>query len=177
MLSFFKHSPYATCPENEKIGSVEGVGTAGEMLSLSFSISTTDSTTELQLTPTDLQSSNGLIPKSCIDLFVVKVWEQAGIGVYQSSSVQVAELLLKDDRVPLRDHYTRRGRCRHWNHLLRRSALYQPPDIRIDGDVFTSLDANQSKQIWVSVKIPGDTGPGFYSGHIDLREPQSGKCS
>jgi len=176
MLSFFKHSPYATCPENEEISSVEGVGTAGEMLSLSFSISKTDSTTELQLTPTDLQSPNGLIPKSCIDLFVVKVWEQAGIGVYQSQSVQVAELLLKDDRVPLRDHYTRRGRCRHWKHLLRRSSLYQPPDIGIDGDVFTSLDTNQSKQIWVSVKIPSDTVPGFYSGHIDLREPSQGNA-
>ena len=170
MLSFFKNSPYSTCAENEKISSVEGVGTAGEMLSLSFSISATESTTELLLSPSNLRSSNNLIPKSCIDLFVVKVWEQAGIGIYQSSPVRVAELLLKDDRVPLRDGYTRRGRCQHWRHLLRRSPLYQPPDIRLAGDVLTSLDANQSKQIWVSVHVPGDTVPGIYRGHIDLQE-------
>src|SRR5204862_4955486 len=76
----------------------------------------------------------------------------------------------KDDRVPLRDGYTRRGRCQHWRHLLRRSPLYQPPDIRLAGDVLTSLDANQSKQIWVSVHVPGDTVPGIYRGHIDLQE-------
>ena len=170
MLSFFKHLPYSACPENEKISLVEGVGTPGEMLSLSFSISSPDSITELLLSPTDLKSSNNLIPKSCIDLFVVKVWEQAGIGVYQSASVPVAELLLKDDRAQLHDCYTRRGRCQHWKHLLRRTALYQPPDVRIDADILTSLEANQSKQVWVSVRIPSHTMAGIYNGHINLHE-------
>jgi hypothetical protein len=120
--------------------------------------------------PSDLKSADNLIPKSCIGLFVVKVWEQAGIGVYQSSSIRVSELLLKDDRAPLRDGYTRRGRCGHWKHVLRRSALYRPPDVRVDGDAITSLNANTSKQLWVSIKIPNDSLPGVYCGYIQLQQ-------
>jgi hypothetical protein len=170
MLSFFKHPPYSSKPLDEKISGLEGSGTPGEMLSLSFSISAPDSVTELLLTTTGLACSSNCIQESCISLFVVKVWEQAGIGVYQSSPVRVAELLLKDDRTPLSDGYTRRGRCRHWRHVLRKSALYKPPDVCIDGDAHTSLNANEPKQIWVSVNIPGNTEPGLYKGHIRLQE-------
>jgi hypothetical protein len=170
MLSFFKHSPYSTSPTKEKISRLEGRGTAGEMLSLSFSISAADSVSELLLTPTDLKSSNNFIQESCIGLFVVKVWEQAGIGVYQSSPLRVAELLLKDDREPLRDSYTRRGRCQHWRHVLRKATLYKPPDVRVEGAALTSLQTNEPKQIWVSVRIPNVTVPGVYGGHIQLQE-------
>jgi len=170
MIYFFKHSTYSTGPTNEKISGLQGYGTAGEMLSLSFSVSAPDAVTELLITSTDLKNSNNVIRKDCIDLFVVKVWEQAGIGVYQSSPVRVAELLLKDDRAMLRDSYTKRGSCGHFNHFLRRSSLYQPPEVRLKGDAFTSLNANEPKQIFASVKIPRDTVAGVYSGHIQLQE-------
>lgn len=170
MLSLFKHQPYSSKPLDERISRLEAYGTPGEMLSLSFSISSPDSVTELLLTPTDLACSSNCIQKSCVSLFVVKVWEQAGIGVYQSSPVRVAELLLKDDRTPLRDGYTRRGRCRHWRHVVRKSALYKPPDVCVDGDAHTSLNANEQKQIWASVNIPSNAQPGLYKGHIQLQE-------
>ena len=103
MFSFFKHSPYASLPSGEAVTSLRGFGTAGEMLSLSFSLSASEEIAELELTALDLEGVGASIPKSCVSLFIVKLWEQAGIGVYQSSSMQVAELLLKDDREPLND--------------------------------------------------------------------------
>ncbi len=140
------------------------------MLSLSFSLSSREPIADLELTVTDLESTNVLMPKDCVSLFIVKVWEQAGIGVYQSKAVRVAELLLKDDRAPLRDGYTRRGRCGHWKHLLRAAQLYKPPDVRLKGDVCTSLERNETKQAWVSIKIPTDALPGLYQGFLEARD-------
>lgn len=170
MLSFFKHSPYAPKHTNKKIDCLRGFGTAGEMISLSFSLASREPISDLELTGSDLESTNFLMPKDCVSLFIVKVWEQAGIGVYQSAPVRVAELLLKDDRAPLHDGYTRRGRCGHWKHLLRASQLYQPPDVRLKGDVCTSLDCNETKQAWVSIKIPTDAAPGLYKGFVEAKD-------
>jgi len=139
------------------------------MLSLSFSLSASEPIPDLELTPSGLESKSDFIPKSCVSLFIVKVWEQAGIGVYQSAAVRVAELLLKDDRTPFRDGYTRRGRCRHWKHLLHASRIYEPPDVRLEGDACTTLGCNESKQIWVSVKVPADAAPGIYNGYIEAK--------
>lgn len=138
------------------------------MVSLSFSLSARQAT-DLELTAADLESTVGVIPKSCISLFIVKVWEQAGIGVYQSAPARVAELLLKDDRVGLGDGYSRRGRCRHWKHLLRASQIYQPPDVRLKGAAGTKLDSNERKQIWVSVRVPPNATPGIYDGYVEAK--------
>jgi len=169
MLSFFKHSPYAPAPADEQIARLSGFGTAGEMLSLSFSLAASAAIANLELASSDLASATDSIPKSRVSLYIVKVWEQAGIGIYQSDAVRVPELLLKDDRAPFRDGYSRRGSCGHWKHLLRASHIYKPPDVRLEGDARTSLGCRESKQIWVSVKIPPDARAGLYDGHIEAK--------
>ena len=169
MLSFFKHPPYAALPSEEAVTSLRGFGTADEMLSLSFSLSASERVADLEITALDLESSVAAIPKSCVTLFIVKIWDQAGIGVYQSLRTSVAELLLKDDRTPLSDSYSRRGQCGHWKHLLRASQLYRPPDVRLEGAACTKLDSGESKQIWVTIKIPADAAPAHYSGYLEVR--------
>ena len=172
MFSFFKHSPYAPFPTEEAVKSLRGFGTAGEMLSLSFSLSASEGIAELELTGSDLESTEASLPKSCVSLFIVKVWEQAGIGVYQSTPARVAELLLKDDRAQLGDSYSRRGQCGHWKHLLRASQLYRPPDVRLEGNAHTTLDSNEAKQIWVTIKIPADSVPGHYRGYLEVKSKE-----
>ncbi len=144
------------------------------MLSLSFSLLSREPIADLELTASDLESPNATVPKSNVSLFIVKVWEQAGLGVYQSAPVRVPELLLKDDRRPIRDGYTRRGKCRHWKHVVRASQVYRPPDVRLEGDACTSLGVNESKQVWVSVRIPPDAQAGIYDGYIEAKS-RSGK--
>src|SRR6266436_1256204 len=169
MLLFFKHSPYSPAPTRETLSCLGGFGTAAEMVSLSFSLSAPRPIAHLELTPSDLEGPAGVIPRNCISLYIVKIWEQAGMGVYQSAPLRVAELLLKDDRAPINDSYTRRGRCWHWKHLLRASQIYEPPNVRLEGNACTSLGSYESKQVWVSVKIPADVEPGLYSGYLEAK--------
>jgi hypothetical protein len=168
MISFFKHRPYNPNPEDEKISCLQGFGTAGEMVSLSFSLAAHAPIEELRLSSSDLRNSTSLIPKSCVSMFIVKAWQQAGLGIYQSAPVQVAELLLKDDRASLRDGYTRRGNCQHWKHLVRASQIYKPPHVRLQGDAVTRLDGHERKQVWVAVTIPPEAAPGLYHGCVEL---------
>src|SRR4029077_9770467 len=60
------------------------------------------------------------------------------------------------------DGYTRRGRCGHWRHLLRRSQIYKRPSVRLTGEACTALQPGQPKRIWVSLKIPQSALPGIY---------------
>jgi len=113
-----------------------------------------------------LSSSSGAISQNNLALHVVKVWDQAGIGVYHSQSRPVAELLLKDDRVPLSDSY--RPHITNWRHLLRPAHVYVPPNVRLTGEVVCSLDAGGSKQVWVTVRIPAEATPGTYTGVISV---------
>lgn len=105
-----------------------------------------------------------------VDLHVVKVWPQAGIGVYRSDARDVAELLLKDDGVALHDAW--RPGCGHWRHAYRRQAFYHPPEVRLDGDVRTTFGAAQSKQLLLSVRIPPSADAGTYHGRVEVQRGQ-----
>jgi hypothetical protein len=168
MLSFSKHSPYAARSSEQEITCLGGRGTPGEMLSLSFSISSTESIDNVQLAASALRDSDYVIPASSADMLIVKVWKQAGIGVYQSAPASIAELLVKDDRSPIHDGYSRRGRCGHLRHVLRRSKIYIPPDIRMDGNASTALPSGEYRQIWLSLRIPPDAPGGVYSGYVEV---------
>lgn len=148
---------------------VNGFGAPGEMLSLTCSVVAAQSCAAIQVSVSDLLSPAGVIDARSIQLYVVKVWEQAGLGAYQSPAMRVPELLLKDDGHALSDGYTRTQCTHHWKHLLRPARFYSPPDVRLDGNVQTSLTPNQPKQLWLSVKIPLSTVPGSYAGHIEAR--------
>lgn len=167
MLSVLKHFPYSPRPEQRTVTEVSGFATAGEMLSLSFSLLAPTSVRNIEISASDLRSASGLIKAESVKLYVVKVWAQAGLGVYQAERVCVAELLLKDDRADLSDGYV--SRCGHKRHFLRSASYYRPPHVRLDGNACTSLTADQPKQIWLAVKVPADAGAGIYVGQIEIK--------
>ena len=77
--------------------------------------------------PQDLQGIGHILPKSSVDIHVVKVWPQSGAGSLRDpdTASSVPELLVKDDRV----------------------ALSGPaPDVRLTGPAVCDIPADTSKQ-------------------------------
>ncbi|HTR65443.1 MAG TPA: hypothetical protein VMH85_06700, partial [Terriglobales bacterium] len=109
------------------------------------------------------------MPSIPLDLYRVHLWEQAGIGLYQSRSRRVAELLLKSENEPLADAYERS--CGHSGHFHRRGNYYVPPNVRLQGEVHATLKPDEPHQFWLSAKIPGDALPALYSGTISITSP------
>ncbi|BCM93392.1 hypothetical protein IAD21_05283 [Abditibacteriota bacterium] len=171
-LSFYENILFSSIPEEVETNEIRAQGTPGEMVSLSFFVSADEDRDELKIGISELSNDLGCISQDLLDIYVVKIWEQAGISIYISDPVQVAELLVKDDRLPFHDHYSRR--CAHWKnplhwrHLLRPPKFYCPPSVRLQGLVHTNLKARQKKQFWISIKIPNDAVAGIYEGHIQF---------
>src|SRR4051794_20986816 len=128
------HFPYSAEPGDD-IGRIQGFGSPGEVVSLAFSLHAEADVGEVVMEATDLRDGERSIPSSAVELHVVHVWTQAGVGVYQDAPVRVPELLLKDDRVALRDRYTfrRPGSWRPYRRRLR----YVAPTVRLDGEART----------------------------------------
>ena len=97
--------------------------------------------------PQDLQGIGRTLPRSSVDLHVVKVWEQAGSGPLRDpdTAAAVPELLVKDDRVPLSG---------------------PAPAIRLTGPAVCNIPADTSKQFWLTVTVPRNTPPGPYTGKV-----------
>ncbi len=93
------------------------------------------------------ESRQSQLPVSAIDVRVVKVWNQAGLGAASEPGEAIAtpELLLKDDRQPL---------------------LGPMPDVRLTGDPVTSVPAQTAKQFWVTVHVPKRQSPSKYTGNL-----------
>lgn len=138
-------------------------------MSASFSLGASAAAAEVTLVPSDLVGDTDVIPGRAIDLYIVKRWSQAGIGVYQAAPQIVGELLLKDDRVRLSDRYA--IRYAHWRQLFRPVRYYVPPDVRLRGEAVTDMDESTPKQIWVWLRIPAATVPGIYRGWIEVSSP------
>ena len=167
-LSARTHLAYDDAPA-EVTREVKAMVARGEMASFSFSLEAAATTTDLELFATPLVSSSGRASPVDIDLHVVHRWPQAGIGVFQSAPVEVGELLLKDDRVTLRDRYVRS--CGNL-HLHKSRSRYEGPDLRLKGPVRTSIAAGSSKQFWVSVSASRDALPGRYETSVVVRDEQ-----
>jgi hypothetical protein len=159
------HLPYHSEP-SEVTRQVKASVTRGEIAHLSFSLDSGASIENLEVSPTSLTSSGGQNYALESDLYVVHRWLQAGVGVFQSAPVEVSELLLKDDREPLRDSYIRRCGA---IHVHKSRTRYRPPNVRLTGPVQTSISARGSKQFWLSVAVPSDTPGGSYQGTIHVR--------
>lgn len=167
-LKFLRHSPGAPAPGPTPLTSMCGACSPGEMLSLSVSVCARDAIREVAIDVSELRRADGAaIPSAAIDVFVVREWDQAGVGVYQSDRMRVAELLLKDGDADLRDDYA--GGCGHWWHFRRRGPYYAAPDLRLHGEVRTALDAAVAKQVWIGVRIPADVPAGLYRGVLEVR--------
>ena len=97
--------------------------------------------------PQDLQGIGHILPRSAVDIHVVKVWEQAGAGPLRDpdTAAAVPEVLVKDDRVPLSG---------------------PSPAVRLSGPAVCDIPADTSKQFWLSVSVPRSTPPGPYIGKV-----------
>ncbi len=97
--------------------------------------------------PSDLQGIGHILPRSAVDIHVVKVWEQAGSGPLRDpdTAAAVPELLVKDDRVPLSG---------------------PDPVARLTGPAVCDIPADTSKQFWLSATVPRNTPPGPYTGRV-----------
>jgi hypothetical protein len=166
-LSCFEQPPYATAIGGA-VTMLRAFGTRGESISLAFAVRGDSASVDVAVEAGILTGPSAVIDAAAVDVHVVRVWEQAGIGVYQSSPMRVPELLVKDDRVTLRDGYRRW--CGHWRHLFRRGRFYDPPVVPLTGPARTTCRAGESKQIWVSVRIPADATPGAYRGAVEVVE-------
>lgn len=160
------HLPYHAAP-TEATGQVKASVTRGEIAHLSFSLDSRTSVENLELSPTYLKTSEYNSLHLAPDLHVVHRWLQAGLGVFQSAPIEVGELLLKDDREPLRDSYVRRCGAAH---LHKSRTRYHAPDVRLSGPVRTSITGGSTKQFWISVAVPTDAQAGIYTGSIQVRQ-------
>lgn len=162
-LSARAHLLYDSLP-GEATREVKAMLARGEMGSVTFSIEAGTTVEDIEVFATPIRSSGGLLAPVKIDLHVVHRWQQAGLGVYQSAPVEIGELLLKNDRVPLRDGYVRR--CGDLRHIHKSRSRYLPPDVRLTGPVRTSITAGASKQFWLSIDVPSDTLAGSYEALV-----------
>ena len=167
-LSFFRHVPCGPAPDSVPITRLGGACCPGEMMSLSLSLNAREAIREVAIDVSELRRDDGsAIPSAALDVFVVREWDQAGVGVYQSQRARVAELLLKDGQADLRDGYGRS--CGHWRHFRRRGPFYAPPDLRLHGAARTALDEKTPQQVWIALRIPADASAGLYRGELRVR--------
>jgi len=165
-LSARTHLPYDPSPK-EVTREVKAIVARGEMASVSFSIESQTTVDDLEVFGNPLFSGSGADSGIGVDLHVVHRWRQAGLGVFQSSPVEVGELLLKDDRVHLRDRYVHG--CGNLFHIHKSGTRYSPPDVRLTGPVRTSIASGSAKQFWVSITVPPNIFAGTYEGSIVAR--------
>ena len=97
--------------------------------------------------PQDLQGIGHVIPKSDVEVHVVKVRPQSGGGVLRDPDTAglAPALLVKDDRVPLAGAYT---------------------PLRLTGAAVCDIPADTSKQFWLTFAVPRNTPPGPYIGRF-----------
>ena len=99
--------------------------------------------------PQDLQGIGRTIPKSSVELHVVKVWPQSGQGPLRDPDTAgpVPEILVKDDRVPLSG---------------------PAPVLRLTGPAICDIPADTTKQFWITVSVPRNTPSGSYTGRVSV---------
>jgi len=161
-LIFHEHLPFAPLPTGRILEELRTAGAPGEMISASFSVEASEHV-ELSLQVSELATEQGALP---VELHLVHIWDQAGIGLYQSDRQPVAELLLKSDREPLSDGY--QAACGHKRHFYRRGNYYRAPDARLSGEVSATLRAGEKKQFWISAKLPDNATPAIYHGFVSV---------
>jgi hypothetical protein len=164
LINFFKQFAFAREHQEHQVDALSGAGAPGEAVTLSFAMRAQTSCQAIEINSGLLKGSRQTIPSGSVDLYIVKVWEQAGIGLYQSESMMVPELLLKDDRITLKDGYRR---CfKRLRHLVQPYWLYVAPAVRLTGPILTSLEPGKAKQVLVSIRVPLDAPPGHYDGEL-----------
>lgn len=168
MIRFLPHFPYSLQPGHQPVEAISETGAPGQAVTLSFSMRSEREVTELVIETSALEGPRARIEAENIDCRVVRVWEQAGLGIYKSAPLLVPELLLKDDRESLDDAWVRKRKS--LRGLSRPPAhYYEPPHVRLRGPVRTFLVPGAAKQIWITVRVPEGATAGSYVGSIRVR--------
>jgi hypothetical protein len=133
--------------------------------------------------PNLYDAQGNTIPSSALDIRLVKVWYQAApdniyfktVGYYLTP-----ELLLRDDSLVKVDYVTKtnylkitlNGVQQYIDISSRTGTVPIAAQVR---DAATlqpfSLKANENKQVWITVHVPGSTPAGNYSGTITINAP------
>ncbi len=145
----------------EVISSLYACGTAGETISLTFEITCDEHIPELQVSVQELHSSNLDIN---VDIFIVKMWQTAGVGIYQSTPMLVEELLVKDDRTDLHDGY--RKEAETWRSIFKPTWFYEAPKLPDHKDARTTLGQGESKIFLATIKISDNAKPAVYDAQV-----------
>lgn len=122
-------------------------GAPGEVLGFRFEVESSEAVEDLRVR---LDSRDDR--QSTVELFWIKRWSQAGVGVYQAQSIEVEELLVKDDRVKYTDKY--KAERKNWRHAFNPLQVYCAPSVPFHDELRSSFKANESKSIYVRVKLP-----------------------
>ncbi|TLS51499.1 hypothetical protein FE782_15430 [Paenibacillus antri] len=132
----------------------------------------------------DLQGEGGTIPASAVDMHVVKTWYQGGTA-WQSyfydatKDVLTPELLLHDESLILVDHAQKKNFLRvDYPTGSQYVDVFTKPAKKFDhlaepvADSPTllpiALKQGESKQMWVTTKVPAGTPEGIYTGTIGI---------
>lgn len=163
---------------------VSVISAQGEFEAASFVLAPLSDVSSLTFTITDLHGKGGSIPSSAVDLRVVKTWYQGGTGWYSyfsdpSKSVLVPELLLHDENLVQVDRVGKRNLLRvdypsgsEYVDISRVPAakfdFYSEPVEDSPTLLPVTLKRGESKQMWVTTKVPLETPAGIYRGSIDI---------
>ncbi|MGQ9648736.1 MAG: hypothetical protein ACUVXJ_01345 [Phycisphaerae bacterium] len=115
----------------------------------------------------ELRSPEGdVLPASVADPYHVICWYQNGFGtIHAGATTFVAELLMKDSSLVTVDPKSRKNMLR-FDVIPADAATLRPIDI----------PAFESRQIWLTYRIPADAKAGRYSGRVVIRD-SAGVCA
>jgi hypothetical protein len=160
------------------------ISTQGEYEASSFVFAPLSDMNSVTLAASELQGEGGVIPASAIDMHVVKTWYQGGTA-WQSyfadpaKDVLVPELLLHDEKLIQVDN-ARKGNSIRVDYPTgsKYVDISQKPAVKFDRwtepveDSPTllpiELKQGESKQMWVTLKVPTSTPAGIYTGTIAI---------
>lgn len=130
----------------------------GEYEPASFAIYGFKALRDVTVTWGKATSGEFTLPSSQIEVYIVKCWWQAGVGIADVKHPTLTpELLLRDPGFISVEDEAKRNRLRDAAAPVDAAEL-QPVSIR----------AEETQQFWVTVHIPEGTPPGIYTGRMSL---------
>lgn len=186
-LSSVKYLP-DRIPEGGKPGTrLNIIAARGEFEPASFMLFSRRDIDGLRLEVSELRGPAGVIPRGNLRLRVVKCWYQGGTAwnsyfADPSHRELIPELLLNDENLVKVDHRTRDNYLRvdfpggseyRWiSYDSQNDPGYFNHDNMPVADAAelrpVRLTAGEGKQFWLTVKVPDDAAPGYYTGRITL---------
>jgi hypothetical protein len=160
------------------------ISAQGEFEAASFVLAPLSDVSSVTFTANELTGNGGTIPASAVDLRVVKTWYQGGTAwqsyfADSSKQVLVPELLLHDENLikvdpvrkgnSLRIDYPTGSQYKDISNIpATKFNTYDEPVEDSPTLLPIALKQGESKQMWLTLKVPSQTPAGIYSGQIDI---------